>query len=85
MNIDESILQSMGGVESNSLNKILESNNVENDENKQIQIMHHYSNYDNDKFEVLIQVQKQCFNILSPNIQSIGSTFDELKLFFTSI
>ncbi len=62
MNMDESILQAMGGVESNSLNKILESSNVENDENWQIQIMHHSSYYDNDKFEELIQVQKQCFS-----------------------
>ncbi len=40
MNIDESILQVMGDVESNSINTILESSNVENDENEQIQIMH---------------------------------------------
>ncbi len=77
----ECFLQAIGGVESNSRKKKLESSSAVNDESEQIQIMHHFSYYDMDKFDNLIQAQKQHFNIFSSNIQCIGSKFDELKIF----
>ncbi len=55
MNTDNSFLHAFGGVESNSLNNKLESNNLENDESDQIQIICHSSYYDKIKFENLIQ------------------------------
>ncbi len=48
----------MGGVESNSLNKKLESSNAVNDKSEQIQIMCHSSYYDKDKFDNLIEEHK---------------------------
>ncbi len=85
MIIDESFLQAMCGVESISLNTKFESSNADNDESDQIQIMHHSSYYDKDKFDNLIEAQKQCFSIFSSNMQCIGSKFDELKILIEDI
>ncbi len=78
---NKTYLQAMGGVETNSLIKKLESNSNENDENDQIQIIRHSSYYDKEKFENLIKSKTNSFSILSTNIQSINSKFGELKIY----
>ncbi len=78
---DKTYLQAMGGIETNSLIKKLESNSNENDENDQIQIIRHSSYYNKEKFENLIKSKTNSFSILSTNIQSINSKFDELKMY----
>ncbi len=51
---DDAFLQALGGVEINSLNTILDSNQVENDDNEYMQLIRHSSYYDKEKFGNLI-------------------------------
>ena len=82
---DETFLQTSGGIEINSLNNVLDSNDLENNDNEHIQLIGHSSYYDKTKFENLIQSPQKCFSILSSNIQGISAKFDELKIFIEEI
>ena len=41
--------------------------------------------YDSDKFTKLTQTKKSCFSVLSTNIQSINSKFNELEAFIEKV
>ena len=74
------ILNSYGGEENNSLKSILNLTDDE-DDNNYIQAMGHLYYYDNDQFEELLIHQKNSFNVISSNIESVNSKFDEIKLY----
>ena len=54
---------------------------MHNDEVNEFQIIRRSSYYDYDKFNDFAKENKDRFNILSTNIQSINSKFSELELF----
>ncbi len=78
---DDGFLQVQGGVGPNSLNNKLNLKKSENDENDQIQIIRHSSYLDADKPNMTIKSKRNCFGILSTNIQSINTKYDEFKIF----
>ena len=78
MSFDELFLSHLGGIENNCLSDILD---MHNDEVNEFQIIRRSSYYDYDKFNDFAKENKDRFNILSTNIQSINSKFSELELF----
>ena len=54
---------------------------MHNNEVNELQIIRRSSYYDYDKFTEFAKQDKDRFNILSTNIQSINSKFSELELF----
>ena len=77
MSFDELFLSHLGGIENNCLSDILD---MHNDEVNEFQIIRRSSYYDYDKFNDFAKENKDRFNILSTNIQSINSKFSELEL-----
>ena len=78
MSFDEIFPSNLGGTENNCLSDILD---MHNNEVNEIQIIRRSSYYDYDKFKEFAKQNKDRFNILSTNIQSINSKFSELELF----
>ena len=78
MSFDELFLSHLGGTENNCLSDILDTHN---DEVNEFQIIRRSSYYDYEKFNDFAKENKDRFNILSTNIQSINSKFSELELF----
>ena len=54
---------------------------MHNNEVNELQIIRRSPNFDYDKFNEFAKQNKDRFNILSTNIQSINSKFSELELF----
>ena len=75
--LDNDILKFHGGSDTNSLCNIMQFNNEDDDEGNPLQVIKHSSYYDN-KFNSIIDQHKGNFCILSTNIQSINTKFDEL-------
>lgn len=73
----------MGGVDSNSLINILETDDEENSISNQI--IRHSPYYDIGELNLLAAKSKNAFSILSTNIQSINAKFDELKIFIENL
>ncbi len=82
---DEEFLQSQGGVLVNSLNSKLNTEDNQNDENDQIQIIKHSPYFDNQKFNSLIKTKNKCFSICSSNIQCLNANYDELNIFINDL
>ena len=76
MTLDETFLSYLGGSNNNDLINILDTNRIDNYEP---QLIRRSSYYDSDKFTELTQTIKSCFSVLSTNIQSINSKFNELE------
>ena len=70
---DHYILSHLDGLENSSLISILDINN------NQLQVIKHSSYYDLDKFKNLVNEKKKIVCILSLNIESIYTKFDELE------
>ncbi len=81
MLMDNSFLQTLGGVPVNSLNTKLDSNQSENDDNEHIQLIRHCSYYVREQFKNHIRSHLKYFSIHDTNIQGIGAKFDELRIF----
>ena len=77
---DKSFLCFQSGVQTNSLNSILYQESDDVDGMNQINIINHSSYYDVDTFSTLADKSKDCFTVLSTNIQSINSKFSEFEL-----
>ena len=81
---DSIFLEFAGGIHNNSLIKIL---NMKKQAGEMIitepNLIRQSSYYDYDKFKQLANTSQQCFTILSSNIQSINTKFDELKAYVT--
>ena len=71
---DENVLSYIGGIRNNDLNKILETN--EFDSNDELQTTRRSSYYDLDNFDKLTRKTNKWFSILSPR-----SAFDGLIYF----
>ena len=82
---DDAFLQALGGVGPNSLNNKLNLENSENSENDQIQIIRHSSYFDADKLNMTIRSKRNCFSILSTNIQYVNAKFDEFEIFINDL
>ena len=78
MTLDETFLSYLGGINNNDLLYILDTNLIDKYER---QLIHRSSYYDSDKLTELTQTKKSCFSVLSTNIQSIYSKFNELEAF----
>ena len=68
MSFDELFLSHLGGTENNCLSDIVDTHN---DEVNEFQILRRSSYYDYEKFNDFAKENKDRFNILSTNIQSI--------------
>ena len=79
MALDNAFLKHHGGLEKNSLDRILRQHC--NEESIDLHTFTSSSYYDHNLFNKLIQAHKQQFSIMSSNIQSINAKIDELKAF----
>ncbi len=82
--LDEVILQNIGGVGSNSFVQIIDAD-VEDDETEWPNIIIHSSYYDFNLLSTTLNNSKNKFSIFSTNIQSINSKIDQLRIFITSL
>ena len=78
MTFDEAFLSYVGGTHNNDLKTVLDINDIDTNEPQTIR---HSSYYVYDKFNELIINKNDRFSVLSTNIQSINSTFNELEAF----
>ena len=78
MYFDEIFLSYLGGTETNCLSDILDMHNHELNE---LQIIRRSSYYAYDKFNEFAKQNKDRFNSLTTNLQSINSKFSDLELF----
>ena len=81
MALDDAFLKHHGGLEKNSLDRVLQQHN--NDELTDLHAFTCSSYYDYNLFNKLTQAHKQQFSVMSTNIQSINAKIDELKAFVT--
>ena len=79
MSVDCAFLKCFGGIDNNSLNNILQGDDKTDD--IQIEIIEHSAYYNVDMLYPTLNEKKNCFNILSTNIESINAKFNELELF----
>ena len=77
---DDTFLKFSGGINDNCLINVLNIKGHNNAVNEP-QLIRQSSYYDNAKFALLADSNTNCFTILSTNIQSINSKFDELEAF----
>ena len=80
MELDDIVLQNYGGIDNNSLQSKLQLN-LENNDNEDIQVIRHSPYYDTEKAIDYLNSKKGCFTILSSNINSIHSKFNEIETF----
>ena len=85
MSLDDAFLKYQGGIEKNSLIHILDSNTEEEDDTNEPNIIRHSPYYDHDKLVPTLQKNKNCFSILSTNIQAINTKYAELNIFIESL
>ena len=78
MTFDEAFLSYVGGIHNNDLKTVLDINDIDTNEPQTIR---HSSYYDYDKFNESIINKNDRFSVLSTNIQSINSKFNELEAF----
>ena len=77
MTSDESFLQYLGGLQNNFLNNILDDNTNQTNELNELKPIRLSSYFDSDAFDALCKKNKNCFSIISSNIQSINAKFSE--------
>ena len=75
---DDTFLKLSGGINDNCLINVLNTKGHNNAVNEP-QLIRQSSFYDHAKFALLADSNTNCFTILSTNIQSINSKFDELE------
>ena len=75
MTFDEAFISYIGGSHNNDLRTVLDINDIETNEPQTIR---HSSYYDYDKLKELFIQKTHHFSVLSTNIQSINSKFNEL-------
>ena len=75
--LDRAFLQCYGGISVNSLNETL---HVNDDYDEQIDVIKHSSYYDTNLLKSTLASKKQCFTVLSSNIESINAKFNELQI-----
>ena len=78
MTFDEAFLSYLRGIQNNCLNNLLDINE-NNAEINEPQLIHRSSDYDIDKFHLLVNSITDKFSILSTNIQSINAKFYETE------
>ena len=78
MTLDEQMLDYFGGLHSNSLRNIM---NIDNDNEFESSLIKQSKYYDNDSFISLLKNNDTSLKILSSNIESINSKYNELELF----
>ena len=83
MALDDAFLKHHGGLEKNSLDRVLQQHN--NDELTDLHAFTCSSYYDYNLFNKFTQAHKQQFSVMSTNIQSINAKIDELKAFVTEM
>ena len=81
MTSDESFLQYLGGLQNNFLNNILDDNTNQTNELNELKPIRLSSYFDSDAFDALCKKNKNCFSIISSNIQFINAKFSELEAF----
>ena len=79
MTLDSAFFKHHGGLEKNSLDRILQQHS--NEESIDLHTFTSSSYYDHNLFYKLTQAHKQQFSIMSSNIQSINAKIDELNAF----
>ncbi len=80
--LDKDFLQHVRGVENNSFINVLHTETDDDNETlDQLQIISHSPWYEDENIISTLSENKNKFNILSTNIQSIRAKFDELKIF----
>ena len=83
--MDDSILNNVGGVNTNSLLNVLSTDNEHDEPDHPVQLIKHSAYFDHDSLTKLLKEKKQTFTILSTNIASIRLKFDELDIFITEL
>ena len=78
MTSDEVFLQYLGGLRNNFLNNILDDYTNQTNELNPIRLS---SYFDSDAFIALCKKKKNCFIVISSNIQHINAKFSELEAF----
>ena len=78
---DQIFLNTIGGVDLNSLSKVF---NVDEPDNS-VTLINHYNNFDHDSAIKLLKEHTNNFIIFSTNIASIRSKFDELTIFIDEL
>ena len=78
MNLETDLLDHRGGIDKNSLIKILNSDTDE--ESLNTEIIKHSPYYDANMFISLLKDKKNIFSIFSTNIESIGAKFTEFEI-----
>ena len=84
MSLDKEFLQSFGGLEKNCLRHVMHYENVSDPENV-IETIHHSPYYDSEMLVSTLDQKRNCFTILSTNIQSVGAKFSELEIFVNQL
>ena len=82
MTLDEQMLDYCGGLHNNSLRNIL---NIENDNEIERSLIKHSKYYDNDSFINLLKNNDTSLKILSSNIESIFSKYNDIELFIQEL
>ena len=79
--LDEHILRSYGGININCLQNVLQSNDIEIEQNIYIQLIKHSHYIDMENLITTMNPHGNKLSILSSNIESINAKFNELELF----
>ena len=84
--LNDAILKSYGGVHINSLNSLLHLDEPdESEETMHLQMIKKSSYYDDENFLKFIENKQECFTVLSSNIESVHSKFNDLLLFIEQL
>jgi hypothetical protein len=82
--LDEEILASIGGIDINSLNNLMESD-LELNENEEPILLKHSPYYNYEKLVEIMLDKKDIFKCLSLNVQSINSKIDQLRSYIQKL
>ena len=90
MSTEQKLLGKYGGVDTNSLNHVLNIGNNEDDEENisditMITLIIHSPYVNSDEFVLFCLERKNKFNIFSLNIQSIRAKFDEIQILLSEL
>lgn len=85
MAIETEILRKFGGVNENSLCKLMNDPDNDEDEINSVNAIKHSAFYDNELLSTVLKDKQNCFTIYSSNLDSIFSKFDELEQFIDDL
>ena len=77
--MDDKICEHIGGLENNSLTRILATDDV--DDESTANLLYHSPYLDDNSLITYLETNINCFTVLSINIASIGSKLDDLNIF----